>query len=437
MFIGLLQAEEIVVHLPVDNDKNCLVYLAKLRPCEIPLQQTIFDTLVYDISHNGRTTLIPINETLQYTAHLDDPEEAFKVKIWKDANARYVIVPKIVRGELQVKVFDVNTATLKTLHPYMLTGDLSQDMRGLHKISDVIHEIMYGTPGIASKRILYSYQPKVDPESQVWHAEIWEMEYDGKNARQVTEENHYTISPSVFPLPSSDSNNYHFMYVTYKQGQPRIYFASRKAPKGRPLVPLRGNQLLPSFAKKGDKIAFISDVGGRADLFVQSFSIERGVLGKPIQAYTFPGAVQASPTFSPDGSKLAFVCDKSGTPRVYLIDIAEISKTRKIPEAVLISKKNRDNTAPSWSPDGKKIAYSAKINGVRQIWIYDVEAGEEWQLTVGLGDKENPTWAPDSFHLAYNTTSPTFDIFVLNLGQREPKKLTEGPGKKHYPTFEQ
>ncbi len=435
--ISPLRGEEIVVHLPVDNDKTSSVYLAKLRPCESALHQTIQETLVYDLNHNGRTNLLPINETLQYQAHLEDPDEAFKVKKWKEANVRYVVVPKIVKGELQIKVFDVNTSTLKTLNSYTLTGDLTQDIRGIHKLSDVVHEIMYGNSGISSKRILYSYQPKVDPEGQIWHAEIWEMDYDGRNARQVTEENHYTISPSVFPLPSSDSNNYHFMYVTYKQGQPRIYFASRKTPKGRPLVPLRGNQLLPSFARKGDKIAFISDVGGKADLFVQSFSIERGVLGKPMQVYSFPGAVQASPSFSSDGSKLAFVCDKSGTPRVYMIDIAEISKTRKIPEAVLISKKNRDNTAPSWSADGKKIAYSAKINGVRQIWIYDVETKEEWQLTVGLGDKENPTWAPDSFHLAYNTTSPTFDIFVLNINQREPIKLTEGPGKKHYPTFEQ
>ncbi len=431
-----VRGEEIVVHLPVDNDKTYSVYLAKMRPCETAHQEAIYDTLVYDLKNNGRTLLLPINENLQYLAYHSDPEEAFQVKKWKDAKSRFVVVPKIEKNELQIQVFDVHTATLKSLHPQPLTGDLSEDIRSVHKCSSVIHKIMFGQPGVASKRILYSYQPKVDPESNIWHAEIWEMDYDGRNVRQVTEENNYTISPSFFPLESGD-NNYHFMYVTYKQGQPRIYFASRKSPKGRPLVPLRGNQLLPSFSRKGDKIAFISDVGGKADLFVQSFSIERGVLGKPIQVYSFPGSVQASPTFSPDGSTLAFVCDKSGTPRVYTINVAEVVKTRTIPEAHVISKLNRDNTAPSWSADGKKIAYSAKTNGVRQIWIYDVETKEEWQLTLGLGDKENPTWAPDSFHLAYNTTSPTFDIFILNINQREPIKLTQGPGKKHYPTFEQ
>ena len=431
-----LVAEELVVHLPVDNDKTYSVYLARMRPLQAEIEKTVYDTLVYDLKHSGRISLLPIDENLQLLAFKDNPEDAFQVPKWKGANARFVIVPKMTKNELSIQVFDVHTATLKSLYPVPITGDLTKDLHNVHKCSSTIHTIMFNQPGVSSKRILYSYQPKVDPDSQVWHAEIWEMDYDGKNARQVTEENHYTISPSFYPIESED-NNYHFMYVTYKQGQPRIYIASRKSPKGKPLVPLRGNQLLPTFSKKGDKIAFISDVGGKADLFMQSFNISRGVLGKPIQVYSFPGSVQASPSFSPDGSKLSFVCDKSGTPRIYIIDCASVVRDRKIPDAEVISKKNRDNTAPCWSPDGKKIAYSARTNGVRQIWIYDIENKEEWQLTVGLGDKENPSWAKDSFHLAYNTTSPTFDIFILNLNQREPVKLTSGPGKKHYPTFEQ
>ena len=437
LFPFCLKSEEIVIHLPVDNDKVYSVYLAKMQPTNNDFQETVFNTLVSDLNNNGRTHLLPVNANLQALAFQENSENAFQVKKWKEANARFVVLAKIEKNELLVKVFDVNTTSLKTLYPVTLTGDLTIDIREVHKLSDIVHEIMFGYSGVAAKRILYSYQPKIDPESNIWHAEIWEMDYDGRNARQVTEENHYTISPALFPLTSQDANNYHFMYVTYKQGQPRIYFASRQSPKGKPLVPLRGNQLLPSFSRKGDKIAFISDVGGKADLFVQSFSIDRGTLGKPMQVYSFPGAVQASPSFSPNGSNIAFVCDKSGTPRIYIIDVAHVARTRKIPEAMLVSKKNRDNTAPSWSPDGKKIAYSAKTNGVRQIWIYDTELKEEWQLTVGLGDKENPTWGCDSFHLVYNTTSPTFDIFILNINQREPIKLTDGAGKKHYPTFEQ
>ena len=429
-------AEEIVVHLPVDNDSMYTVYLAKMRPCESPFHEKIYNALVYDLKNCGRTTLIPVDENLQYLSHHENPEEAFQVTKWKKAKARYVIVPKIEKNELNVQIFDVHTATLKTVYPQALSGDIAQDLRNVHKVSATIHEVMFGQPGVAAKRILYSYQPKFSAESNIWHAEIWEMDYDGGNARQVTEENHYSISPSLFPIESKN-NNYHFMYVTYKQGQPRIYFASRQSPRGKALVPLRGNQLLPTFSRKGDKIAFISDVSGKADLFVQSFNIDRGVLGKPVQVYSFPGSVQASPTFNPDGSKLAFVCDKSGTPRVYTVNVNEVLRTQKIPETQVISKKNRDNTAPSWSPNGKKITYSAKTNGVRQIWIYDTESKEEWQLTVGLGDKENPTWAPDSFHIAYNTTSPTFDIYMLNINQREPIKLTSGPGKKHYPAFEQ
>ena len=318
----------------------------------------------------------------------------------------------------------------------MLTRNIAKDLHKIHKASDLICKIAFGKPGIASKRILYSCQMKQETEnSDSWRSEIWEMDYDGKNQKQITGEESYCITPAFVPNPNHPEN-YSFLYVTYKQGPPRIYISSRNRLKGVPLIPLRGNQLLPTISMAGDKLAFISDASGRADLFIQPYHPEKGAIGKPFQLYSFPSSVQASPTFHPDGTKLAFVSDKNGTPKIYIID-AEIGlQNRKTPEPKLLSKATHDSTSPSWSPDGKKIAFSAKTNGVRQIWIYDIEKGEEKQLTTGLGDKENPSWAPNSTHLVYNTTSPTHDIFMINLNHPTPIRLTEGPGIKHYPVFE-
>jgi Tol biopolymer transport system component len=65
--------------------------------------------------------------------------------------------------------------------------------------------------------------------------------------------------------------------------------------------------------------------------------------------------------------------------------------------------------------------------------VYDFETKEEKQLTYGPGHKENPSWAPNSHHIVFNSTDhATSDLYVVNINQPEAIKITKGPGKKHY-----
>lgn len=392
--------------------------------------------LAFDLNHNGATFVA------KRTSENDQlgQEEAFNqlgsTLTWKERNIFYVVKARIQGQSLASFTLDVQKQSLKGSDPLPLTGDLAQDRRQIHRLADIIHKALFGTEGIASTHILYTIKTQYSSDSSKSISEVWESDYDGGNAHKLTQERSYCVTPTYIP-PKPGYTTGGFLYVSYRLGQPKIYVASLKDEKNNRLTYVRGNQFMPAISQQRDKIAFICDVTGNPDLFLQPFSPEKGAIGKPQQIFAAPQATQGSPTFSPDGNRIAFVSNKDGSPKIYIIQIPKPDTPLKEIKASLISKRNRENSAPAWSPDGKKLAYCARSQGDRQIWVYDFESNQEVQVTQGAGHKENPSWAPDSLHLVFNSSdSKSSELFIINLNQSEATQISFGSGEKRFPSWE-
>lgn len=429
-------SEEIEVLLKTEA-KTTPLYVTRIHTDPSQYDWRYFDdlrsALEFDVKTGGFANVISIQDEWEQTVHWPDARKDFDLAYWKRQKIPIVLTLNVQKNSLQLTAFNIENGTSKRYSEFSLTGRLDEDRKHLHKLSDQIHKDLFGVEGIASLRLIYSQRTK-DEETH-WLSEVWISDADGNNAKQMTFENAYCVTPSFYPNTAGLADP-SFFFVSYKQGQSKIYRASLKNPTPEQVLELRGNQLLPSLNAKGTQMAFIADAAGRPDLFLQTFDPAGRTLGKSRQLYSCPRATQASPSFSPNGKKLAFVSDKDGPPRIYLIDVLTPKDTKRL-HPFLLTRKNRENTSPAWSPDGKKLAYSAKVDGVRQIWIYDFETEEEIPLTTGPDNKENPSWAPDSFHLVYNTDDEEEgQIFLLNLNQKESVQLTKGPGQKRFANWE-
>src|SRR5215469_1992485 len=68
---------------------------------------------------------------------------------------------------------------------------------------------------------------------------------------------------------------------------------------------------------------------------------------------------------------------------------------------------------PSWSPDGRYIAYSSDRGGKFDIWVQQVSGGDPIQITKGPGHHWQPDWSPDGRYIAYRSEEGDGGIYVV------------------------
>lgn len=393
--------------------------------------QEIESILRFNFEHNGRTRVMS-----QKDIGDGSYKHRRKAEEWQMFGVDYVFKLSLADHYLTVSVLSTKLDEIRFAEEIKLTQNLDKDRENLHKLSMHLHKALFNEEGIYQNKLLFTLKSKnaLFP-SQPWISEIYQCDWDGGNTRQVTDEKNYCVTPSYMEAKAPHGKNGYF-YVSYKIGQPKIFWSTFKEKEAKRLTYLRGNQLMPCISPTGNQVAFINDAPGNPELFVQDFNPSIGAVGKPKQIFSCKKGVQASPTYSPDGKRIAFVSNKDGCPRIYVMDVPQNMGDISSKKPTVISRKNRENTKPCWSPDGSKIAYIAMVEGVRQVWIYDFNQDKEWQLTKGPGNKENPVWAFNSLHLVFNSVgNASCELYLVNLNQPKAVRIKPINGIKRFPVW--
>jgi TolB protein len=140
--------------------------------------------------------------------------------------------------------------------------------------------------------------------------------------------------------------------------------------------------------------------------------------------------------WSPDASRIAFgAMSWSGGNDIYLIDMPE-KIVRNITADPAI------DAFPSWSPDGKWLAFQSRltVNNKWDIFLVDSEGENRRQLTDGPTDSRRPMWSPDSKSIIFSTNRMRLSggLYLLtNLENQTPviRQLTGGQRVDFWPIW--
>lgn len=103
-----------------------------------------------------------------------------------------------------------------------------------------------------------------------------------------------------------------------------------------------------------------------------------------------------SPSWSPDGRKLAYVSFEKGNSSIYIQDITTGSRE-------LVASFRGINGAPSFSPDGNRLALTLSRSGNPEIYVMNLGSKALTQITNQFGIDTEPTWSADGGTLYFTS----------------------------------
>jgi len=370
----------------------------------------IEEVIKFDLNLAGCVRILT-NTTKENGAGIGPGE--FDMTLWRASGASLLIKTAFVLdGDdimTEFRLYEVPTG--KQLWSEVFTGKRKFMRKMAHDFVDATMRVITGEEGPFAGQIVFVSE-------RTGNKEVYMMDCDGHNEREITANGSINLNPSFSP------DGRKIIYTSYKKRNPDLYLRKIFTGKETPISTRPGLNVTGAWAPHGDRIALVMSKDCSPQLYLIN------IRGKELARLTKSDAIDISPSWSPEGTHIAFVSDREGSPQVYIMN-AGGSDVRRV------TKSGDYNVSPSWSPKGDRILYcrrDGKGPGF-QIYVVNIDGTGDTRLT-SEGSNEYPHWSPDGRFITFTSNRDgKKSVFVMRADGTLQIRLSRGRGGDSQPVW--
>ncbi|MGY6215551.1 Tol-Pal system beta propeller repeat protein TolB [Methylolobus aquaticus] len=368
-----------------------------------------------DLERSGRFTPLPVS------AMLEQPTQPSEVRLrsWQTLGQDYLVIGRVQPGGgdryvAEFSLYDVlkDAPLLEQRLPF--AG--AEQRRAAHRIADIIYQQLTGEAGGFAAPVAFVTVSGRSAQERKYQLQI--ADADGFGAHTVLSSREPIMSPAWSPdgtrlayvsfedgssavyvqtlatgarvvvskrkgingAPAWSPGGQELALTLSKDGNPDIYVMAIDSRALRRLTDSPGIDTEPAWSPDGRSIVFTSDRGGRPQLYRMSAA------GGQAQRISYEGDYNARGVYSPDGRYLAMVNGSAGRYRIAVMNLGTGALTH-------VSRGPLDES-PGFSPNGRMLLYSARIDGAARLVATPLAGGREEVLQIGPADARQPAWSP-------------------------------------------
>jgi TolB protein len=229
-----------------------------------------------------------------------------------------------------------------------------------------------------------------------------------------------TLAAGTTAAASTSGDVASVAFVSIRTGDPQIF--TRDA-TGRLTMVTSGKDLpaQPAWSPNG-RLAYVARVGNSTRVFITD------VDGQSPTRLTTDDRNESSPSFSRDGRSIAYF---SSAPGGGDSELRVVQLSKRVTSVIARSARDMGPGAPSWSGDGKWLAYSVNFDRERShIWLAGTRGGEPRNVSEQASSRGGawPDLAPDGRHLLWVADKKErLPIMVTDVATGESRELTPQP----------
>jgi dipeptidyl aminopeptidase/acylaminoacyl peptidase len=224
-------------------------------------------------------------------------------------------------------------------------------------------------------------------------SEVWVVSADGTGLAKLTTTPDVGTSERFSSQPAWSPNGSQIAFRSDRRdNNGDIWIMDAGGTNVRPLIQTAGDERYPAISPDGTRIAYRSDVDGDDEIYVA------GIDGRVATKLTSNRSYDSAPQWSPDGRRLAFErgppgARDEGNPAYQRIDLwsmaADGSDQRRLTANAV------NDSGAAWAPGGSgALVFTRDEPGLEpDLWIRDPD-GVERPLTNSVGSQEWPDWQP-------------------------------------------